>query len=456
MKKLILSFFLLAGCAMQAFAYDFQSGDLLYTIISTDPPQVSLDGHVDGQNAQGELFIPEAVEHNNVTYAVTEIGNMAFFRCIHLTGDLVIPESVTHIGSYAFSVCGIPGTLTLPNSVTEIGRFAFCRNRLTGQLVLPNCIRTIEPGSFAGSEGFTGDLVIPESVTVIGDSAFRLCSFDGRLSIGSNVKRIGKMAFYQCLNLTGDLVIPESVKEIGPYAFYDCGFEGELTLPSQLTAIEDATFAWCSGLSGKLTIPENVTLIGWQAFVVCGFTGDLVIPNKVELIKSEAFCDCPQITSLTIGSAVERIANIAFAGIPLESITLHAETPPSLHYSFVNVPKEIPVYIPCNTVDLYQTAEGWDEFTNFIEDCSLSASEHIEKEVRVLCYPNPTQNQLHLHYPPGVQPTKVELYDLLGHLAYEQHNDLEIIDMQQLPAGKYLLKIMLQDGLIYTNKIVKE
>ena len=49
MKKIILTLVILAGFAVQALAYDFQSGNLLYTIISADPPCVSLSGHADGQ-----------------------------------------------------------------------------------------------------------------------------------------------------------------------------------------------------------------------------------------------------------------------------------------------------------------------------------------------------------------------------------------------------------------------
>ena len=40
--------------------------------------------------------------------------------------------------------------------------------------------------------------------------------------------------------------------------------------------------------------------------------------------------------------------------------------------AFENVDKTIPVYVPCNTAEAYQNAEGWNEFTNFIEMCEVS------------------------------------------------------------------------------------
>ena len=59
----LLIFIILVMAVGTMKAYDFQSGNLLYTIISTAPPCVTLDGHVDGQAAQGELVIPALVEH---------------------------------------------------------------------------------------------------------------------------------------------------------------------------------------------------------------------------------------------------------------------------------------------------------------------------------------------------------------------------------------------------------
>ena len=69
---------IVASFAMRAMAWDFQSGNLLYTIISTEPPCVSLDGHIDGTEAQGELAIPEMVDYEGVSYTVTTIAPAAF------------------------------------------------------------------------------------------------------------------------------------------------------------------------------------------------------------------------------------------------------------------------------------------------------------------------------------------------------------------------------------------
>ena len=73
-----------------------------------------------------------------------------------------------------------------------------------------------------------------------------------------------------------------------------------------------------------------------------------------------------------------------------------------------------------------------------------------------LFYPNPTQDQLHLQYSPDVKPKQVELYDLQGSLVRAQQSDLEHIGMQGLSAGQYLMKVTLEDGKVYSDKVVKE
>ena len=82
-----------------------------------------------------------------------------------------------------------------------------------------------------------------------------------------------------------------------------------------------------------------------------------------------------------------------------------------------------------------------------------------EKDVHVHPYtywPNPALNELHLQYSPDVKPTQVELYDLQGRLVHSQSDGLESIDLQGLGAGQYLMKVMLKDGKVYTDKVLKE
>ena len=78
-------------------------------------------------------------------------------------------------------------------------------------------------------------------------------------------------------------------------------------------------------------------------------------------------------------------------------------------------------------------------------------------EVRPYCfYPNPAHDQLHLQYSPDVQPAQVELYDLQGRLVRIQRNNFEHIDMGQLPVGTYTMRVVMEDGKGFSDKVVKE
>ena len=71
-------------------------------------------------------------------------------------------------------------------------------------------------------------------------------------------------------------------------------------------------------------------------------------------------------------------------------------------------------------------------------------------------YPNPTQNELYLQYSPDIQPKQIELYDLQGRLVRSQSKGLENLNMAGLPAGTYTMRVMLEDGKVFSDKVVKE
>ena len=71
-------------------------------------------------------------------------------------------------------------------------------------------------------------------------------------------------------------------------------------------------------------------------------------------------------------------------------------------------------------------------------------------------YPNPVKNQLLMQFSPDVQPAQIEFYDLQGRLVRSQSKAFENIDMSQLPAGTYTLRVTMEDGKTYSDKVVKE
>ncbi len=161
---------------------------------------------------------------------ITKIPTKAFYNCENLTGNLVLPNSVTTIGDDAFYLCsGFTGNLTLPNSVTTIGSAAFgsC-SEFTGELIIPNSVTTIGPGAFCNCSGFT-NLKLSENLSVIPFNAFYNCTnLSGELIIPASVKEIRDNAFRSCKNINknsqtpGQVTLPKSLRFIGLYVFIDC------------------------------------------------------------------------------------------------------------------------------------------------------------------------------------------------------------------------------------------
>ena len=92
-----------------------------------------------------------------------------------------------------------------------------------------------------------------------------------------------------------------------------------------------------------------------------------------------------------------------------------------------------------------------------IHDDGVVGTPEAEAFIRpYLFFPNPAQDQLHLQYSPDVKPDKVELYDLQGRLVRTQSEGIESINLQGLAPGQYLMKVTLEDGKTYSDKVVKE
>ena len=89
--------------------------------------------------------------------------------------DLVIPNSVTSIGRYAFSDCTGLTSITIPNSVTSIGNRAFYGCSGLTSVTIPNSVTSIDYRAFEDCIGLTS-ITIPNSVTSIGDYAFSGCT----------------------------------------------------------------------------------------------------------------------------------------------------------------------------------------------------------------------------------------------------------------------------------------
>ena len=172
-----------------------------------------------------------------------DIKNGCLKKYNGVEAEVVIPDYVVEIESYAFDQCDTMRTIVIPECVTRIGAYAFhcCRNLISIQI--PNGVKSIEDGVFCGCRSLA-TVIIPNSVTEIGDWAFEDCMSLVSISIPGSVARIGNIAFEGCTSLT-TMKLPYGITEICQYAFFGCSRLKSIEVPDSVKKIDYSSFGGC-------------------------------------------------------------------------------------------------------------------------------------------------------------------------------------------------------------------
>ena len=277
--------------------------------------------------------------------------------------DVIIPESVTIIGNYAFNNCNHMASVSIPKSATDIGKSAFngCDNL---QFVFIDCVADIREALLCFTkDGIKYHVLNKDSVEIISNTYSD--EFAGEIVIQSTITSgniftvvsICEDAFNNCINLKS-VTIPNTVSYIADNAFSDCQnieslsfntdavgtiFSGRntlktITIGDSVTNIANDAFFACNNIE-TITIGKSVTRIGIKAFGYCAFLKTLTFNTNA--VKAY-FRDKTSLTTVNIGDAVTEIAEHAFDGCK-ELVTI------TIGFSISNIGRDAFKY--CDKID---------------------------------------------------------------------------------------------------------
>lgn len=287
----------------------------------------------------GSVSVPSSTNG----YAVTEIGDAAFYSCSNLT-RISIANSITNIGENAFLNCYNLTNITIPNSVVTIEGWAFCFCTNLVRVMLPNGVSNLGDAVFQGCTSLT-HLTIPGSVDYIGIGLCNACPrltaidvesnnayfssakgvlFDknfttiiqfpnagsGIYSIPDSVTSIDDWAFCNCSMLTG-VIIPGGVTNLGNSAFSSCPNLTNINIPGAINSIGEYAFYQCSQMT-NVTIANGIAEIGMYAFACCYSLGSMTIPQSINNIQPCAFENCTNLTSIYFNGNSPSVGATAF------------------------------------------------------------------------------------------------------------------------------------------------
>ncbi|MBQ4091256.1 MAG: leucine-rich repeat domain-containing protein, partial [Clostridia bacterium] len=163
------------------------------------------------------------IESVDIHHDTEIIYGSAFSGCSKLC-DVVLPECVKSIGSYAFAWCDSLEEIHLSDSVRVIEEYAFLGCDSLLEITVPSGVERIDNWTFA----FCDEL---ENVKLLEDNLLEL---------------IGDYSFYGCESLLGfDIGGAQNLKSIGYAAFAGCSSMESVTLPGGVIYIDELAFLGC-------------------------------------------------------------------------------------------------------------------------------------------------------------------------------------------------------------------
>jgi hypothetical protein len=346
-----------------------------------------LDGmcETEGYFDDNDDFIPDwdctsALKHLDLGEATyddgTELPDFGFHS--HLE-SIVFPKGVEKIGddTSCFSESDSLKSITLPDGLKTIGGIQSCP-KLT-DLILPDSMENIISFAFCGCKSITS-IRIPALVKTFDGSCFAGCGIEGYELDSRNpyftvvdgvvyTKDLSTLVAFPSDFPNKHFNVPDSTRIIGFGAFMESKIES-ITLPDGLLAIEGWAFQG-SSIKG-ISIPDSVKEVGKLAFRFCERLEHIGLPNGLTNIPDQLFYGCPNLHTLHVPASVKTIEGTNFAwSHALRIVEIEGDTLPvitGLERKPQWSKREIKIVAPNANLEMARKAPGWNRTNIKIQD----------------------------------------------------------------------------------------
>ena len=256
-----------------------------------DTPGVVYDLSADGSHALvvdykgSSSTVKIASEYQGVPVKI--VYDNAFYQNKGVK-TVIIPDSVTEIGSWVFYECYALTDVVFSSSLEIIGSLAFCHTGLS-EIVLPDSLVKIGSDAFSGCSSLT-TAKLGDGVQIIEQRAFYNCKSLKSVSVGKNVAYVQDRVFDECneelfteynyVKYVGDSENPygvaidvtntsfssyeihESTRAVASEAFMGCERLTSLVFPEGFKGIGSESLRYCDALE-YIYLPKSLTHMAW-------------------------------------------------------------------------------------------------------------------------------------------------------------------------------------------------
>ncbi|MGN1156402.1 MAG: leucine-rich repeat protein, partial [Agathobacter sp.] len=322
------------------------------------------------------IIIPSIAKDGEEGYAVTTIEDKGFYGFSNVT-SITLNEGLIHIGNRAFTkTTKVAGNIVIPSTVTFIGTAAFSGMinlttrdtfKIMGKDVEAQKMTNTQYDSIFGG-GTNAIVSIPDGSLMTYAKKYYWESID--LVSSTEIKRenvcykiIGNEAQIMGYGQTpqGSIQFLDTVKILGKNYL--------------VTSVVDSAFHHTNIVS--LVFPKHLASIGKASFRNCNQLQTILFNDGVLSIGERAFTACANVSgNLIIPSSIQKIGNAAFYGLnKLDTIFMQSTLPPTC-----DVLKDIQydsifgggvgavIYVPCGSVSAY-TKSYYTENLNISSNC---------------------------------------------------------------------------------------